>query len=93
MNKPTWIPGAKDISIKIGADVETGKLLGGQSIGNEGTDWRINMIALGIRKGMTLEEFASVELAYCPPVSELYDPLLMATDVTLRRLVDAQRRR
>ncbi|RLG94508.1 hypothetical protein DRO27_04725, partial [Candidatus Bathyarchaeota archaeon] len=93
MNKPTWIPGAKDISIKIIADAETGKILGGQSIGNEGTDWRINMIALGIRKGMTLEEFASVELAYCPPVSELYDPLLMATDVALRRLAGAQRRR
>jgi len=75
------------------ADVETGRLLGGQSIGIEGTDWRINMIALGIRKGMTLEEFASVELAYCPQVSELYDPLLMATDVALRRLAGAQRKR
>jgi NADH oxidase (H2O2-forming) len=93
VNKPTWIPGAKDISVKVVADIETGRLLGGQSIGVEGTDWRINMIALGIRKGMTLEEFASVELAYCPPVSELYDPLLMATDVALRRLQGARRRR
>jgi hypothetical protein len=50
------------------------------------------MIALGIKKGMTLEEFSSVELAYCPPVSELYDPLLMATDVALRKL-DAKQRR
>jgi len=93
MNKPTWIPGAKNISVKIIADAETGRLLGAQSIGAEGTDWRINMVALGIRKEMTLEEFASVELAYCPPVSELYDPLLMATDVALRRLAGARRRR
>jgi len=93
MNKPTWIPGAKNISVKIIADAETGRLLGAQSIGVEGTDWRINMVALGIRKEMTLEEFASVELAYCPPVSELYDPLLMATDVALRRLAGARRRR
>ncbi len=92
-NKPKWIPGAEDISVKIIADRETGKLLGGQAIGEEGTDWRINMIALGIRKGMTLEEFASVELAYCPPVSELYDPLLMVTDVALRRLEGARRRK
>jgi NADH oxidase (H2O2-forming) len=92
-NKPIWIPGAKDISVKIVADAETGRLLGAQSIGAEGTDWRINMVALGIRKEMTLEEFASVELAYCPPVSELYDPLLMATDVALRRLAGARRRR
>lgn len=93
MNKPNWIPGAKNISVKIVADAETGRLLGAQSIGAEGTDWRINMVALGIRKGLTLEEFASVELAYCPPVSELYDPLLMATDVALRRLAGAKRRR
>ena len=92
LDKPTWMPDAKEISIKVLADVETGKLLGGHSIGTEGTDWRINMIALGIKKGMTLSEFASVELAYCPPVSELYDPLLMATDVALRKL-DAKKRR
>ena len=93
VNKPNWIPDAKAISVKVIADVDTGRLIGGQSIGAEGTDWRINMIALGIRKGMTIEEFASVELAYCPPVSELYDPLLMATDVALRRLAGARRRR
>jgi NADPH-dependent 2,4-dienoyl-CoA reductase/sulfur reductase-like enzyme len=92
VNKPSWMPDAKEISIKVLADAATGKLLGGHSIGREGTDWRINMIALGIKKGMTLEEFATVELAYCPPVSELYDPLLMATDVALRKL-DAKRRR
>lgn len=91
-NKPLWMPESKEISVKIVADAETGRLLGGQAIGSEGTDWRVNMIALGIRKRMTLEEFATVELAYCPPVSELYDPLLMATDVALRRLETAKRR-
>ncbi len=93
VNKPNWIPGAKEISIKIIADADTGKLLGGHAIGVEGTDWRINMIALGIKKEMTLEEFSSIELAYCPPVSELYDPLLQATDVALRKLEAKRRRR
>ena len=92
MNKPTWMPDAKDISIKIIADAKTGKLLGGHAIGSEGTDWRVNLIALGIKKKMTLEEFSTIELAYCPPVSELYDPLLMATDVALRKLGAKQRR-
>ena len=52
----------------------------------------MKMVALGIKKKMTLDEFATIELAYCPPVSELYDPLLMATDVALRKL-EAKRRR
>ena len=92
VNKPSWIPDAKEIIIKILADAKTGKLLGGHAIGVTGTDWRINLIALGIRNGMTLEEFATIELAYCPAVSELYDPLLMATDVALRKLEAKQRR-
>ena len=91
LNKPSYIPEAKEISIKILADANAGKLLGGHAVGREGTDWRINMIALGIKKGMTLDEFATVELAYCPPVSELYDPLLMATDVAIRKLQAVRR--
>lgn len=92
LNKPSWIPEANEISIKIIADVATGKLLGGQAIGKEGTDWRINMIALGIKKDMTIKEFSTVELAYCPTVSKLYDPLLIATDITIMKL-DAMRKR
>ncbi|MCW4050616.1 MAG: FAD-dependent oxidoreductase [Candidatus Bathyarchaeota archaeon] len=91
--KPKWMPDAKNISIKILADAETGKIIGGQAIGEEGTDMRINLIALAIRKGMTLEEFSTIELAYCPPVSELYDPLLMATDAALRRLEASKRKK
>jgi hypothetical protein len=54
-------------------------------VGEEGAAWRVNMIALAVRKRMTLEEFSSTELAYCPAVSELYDPLLAAVDVAITR--------
>jgi hypothetical protein len=54
---------------------------------------RVNLIALAIKKDMTLEEFSTIELAYCPPVSELYDPLLMAIDAALRRQQALKRRR
>lgn len=83
--KPRWMPGAKDISVKLVADVETGRILGGQAIGEEGAAWRVNVVALAIKKGMTIEEFSTIELAYCPAVSDLYDPLLIAADVATRR--------
>ncbi len=83
--KPKWMPGAKDISVKIVVDAETGRLLGGQAIGEEGAAWRINVISVAIKNKMTIEDFTKVELAYCPAVSELYDPLLVAADVALRR--------
>jgi hypothetical protein len=66
-------------------DAETGRLIGGQAIGEEGASWRVNMIALGIKKLMTIREFSEIELTYCPKVSDLYDPLLAAADSTMMR--------
>ena len=43
------------------------------------------MIALAVRNRITLRDFSSVELAYCPAVSELYDPLLAAVDVAIQK--------
>jgi len=34
---------------------------------------------------MSIEGFSTIELAYCPAVSDLYDPLLVAADAALRR--------
>jgi NADH oxidase (H2O2-forming) len=84
--KPHWMPDSQDISVKIIAEVKTGRILGGQAIGTEGTDWRINIISLAIKKKMTVHELSKIELAYCPAVSDLYDPLLIAADITLRRI-------
>jgi NADH oxidase (H2O2-forming) len=83
--KPSWMPEAKDISVKVVVDAETGRILGGQAIGEEGAAWRINVISVAIKNKMTIEDFSKIELAYCPAVSELYDPLLVAADVALRR--------
>ena len=83
--KPGWMPGAKDISVKIVVDADSGRLLGGQCIGEEGAAWRVNVISVAIKNRMTIEDFSRIELAYCPAVSDLYDPLLVAADVAYRR--------
>jgi len=84
--KPRYMPGAKAISVKLVVDAETGRILGGQAIGEEGAAWRVNVVSLAIKKQMTIQEFSTIELAYCPAVSDLYDPLLVAADVAFRRL-------
>jgi len=89
--KPHWMPDTEDISLKIIVEAKTGRILGGQAIGTSGTDWRINMIALAIKKKMSIHEFSTIELAYCPAVSDLYDPLMVAIDATLRRLESTQK--
>ena len=89
--KPRWMPGAKDISVKLVVDAETGRILGGQAIGEEGAAWRVNVVALAIKEGMSIEEFSTIELAYCPAVSDLYDPLLVAADAALRRFTSTHK--
>ncbi|UCD45979.1 MAG: FAD-dependent oxidoreductase [Candidatus Bathyarchaeota archaeon] len=84
--KPSWMPGAKDISVKLVVDAETGRILGGQAIGEEGAAWRMNVVALAIKQKVMIQEFSTIELAYCPAVSEVYDPLLVAADTAIRRL-------
>jgi NADH oxidase (H2O2-forming) len=85
-NKPEWMPGAVDISVKVVADLDSGRIIGGQAIGEEGAAWRVNMIAMAIKERITLKDFSEIELAYCPAVSELYDPLQAAVDVAIRRM-------
>jgi NADPH-dependent 2,4-dienoyl-CoA reductase/sulfur reductase-like enzyme len=89
--KPHWMPDSRNISVKIVVDQNTGRILGGQAVGTEGTDWRVNIISLAIKKKMTIKELSTIELAYCPAVSDLYDPLMVAVDATTRRLEAGQR--
>lgn len=80
---PSWMPDSKEVTVKIVAEACTGRIIGGQVVGEKGAAWRVNMMALAVRNRITLKDFSSVELVYCPAVSELYDPLLAAVDVAI----------
>ncbi|MFA4936386.1 MAG: FAD-dependent oxidoreductase [Candidatus Methanoperedens sp.] len=84
-NKPEYYPGAKDITVKIIADSKTGKVLGGQAVG-EGAGARINVLSLAIRCGMDVYSLSKTEMAYCPMLAENYDVLNKAADFAVRKL-------
>jgi len=84
-NKPVYYPGSKDITVKIIADAKTGKVIGGQAIG-EGAGARINTIALGIKCGIDVYSLRQIEMAYCPMIAESYDVLNKAADFAVRKL-------
>lgn len=84
-NKPEYYPGAKDITVKIIADSKTGKVLGGQAVG-EGAGARINVISLAIRCGMDVYALSQNEMAYCPMLAENYDVLNKAADFAVRKM-------
>ncbi len=73
-----YYPGAKDIWIKTVADQESGRLLGGQAIGEKGVDKRIDVMATAIYNRMAAEDLIHLDLAYAPPYSSARDPIIVA---------------
>ena len=55
-----YYPGANMIAIKLLFDKSTGKVLGGQFFGAEGTDKRADVLAAAIRSGLTVSELCDL---------------------------------
>lgn len=70
-----YYPKAMPMSIKITFNKETGKLYGGQVVGYDGVDKRIDEIALVIKNQGTIYDLMKVEQAYAPPFSSAKDPV------------------
>jgi len=81
-----YFPGALPIRVKLVADKETGKLIGGQIIGGEEVTQRINALNFAILNEMSIKELAKAETCYAPPVSETWEPMVLAAELLLRKL-------
>ena len=64
--------------VKLVSDAASGKLLGGQIVGYEEVAKRVDILAVALAAGMTVEELAWSDLTYAPPVSSVWDPVLVA---------------
>ena len=76
-NHAGYYPDAKQIALKLIFDPKTGEILGGQGVGVDCDDKRIDLIATAIRGGITAPELADLELAYAPPFGSAKDPVNM----------------
>jgi NADPH-dependent 2,4-dienoyl-CoA reductase/sulfur reductase-like enzyme len=79
-------PGASTIHVQMVGDRRSGKLLGVQMVGKEGVAHRINAPAVALHAGMTVADFIQCDLAYAPPFSPVWDPLLTAANQLIKAL-------
>ena len=77
----TYYPGAKDIMVKLIAEKSSGKLLGGQVIGEGDAAKRTDVLATMLTMGATVDNLANLDLAYAPPYNSAMDPLHHAANV------------
>lgn len=83
--RPDYMNPNDRITIKVIADRKSSRIIGGQAIGS-GASARINVVGSGIMMNSVIDDFESLEMAYCPAVSEVYDPLRRAVDGLKRRM-------
>ena len=78
MSHAGYYPGGRLMTMKVLFEKATYRLLGGQIIGYEGVDKRIDVLAAAIHGGLKATELKELDLAYAPPYSSAKDPVNMA---------------
>ncbi|HEX6418337.1 MAG TPA: FAD-dependent oxidoreductase [Acidimicrobiales bacterium] len=81
-----YLPERKSIRVKALAEVGSGRMLGAQIVGEEGTAKRIDVLATAIQAGLTADEVVELDLGYAPPFGPVWDPVHLVARGLARRL-------
>ncbi|GAB3693254.1 NAD(P)/FAD-dependent oxidoreductase [Halorubrum pallidum] len=76
-----YYPGAAETDVTLVADRDTGRLLGGSIAGPDRAAVRIDTVATALEADMTVGDVERLDLAYAPPFSPVWDPILVAAKV------------
>jgi NADPH-dependent 2,4-dienoyl-CoA reductase/sulfur reductase-like enzyme/rhodanese-related sulfurtransferase len=85
-DRPHYMPTAKLLIIKLVVDTGTRKLLGAQAVGPGAGDKRMDVAAMAITAGMTVDQLSKVDLCYAPPYSPALDNIITAANVARNKL-------
>ena len=76
-----YMPEATPMWVKLVAEEDSGRLLGGQIVGGPGAAKRIDTLAAAITGRLTVQDLIDMDLAYAPPFSGVWDPVQTAARV------------
>ncbi len=81
-----YMPGAKLIVLKLVVDIRTRRLLGAQAVGPGAGDKRMDVAAMAITAGMTVDQLSKADLCYAPPYATALDAIITAANVARNKL-------
>lgn len=73
-----YYPDSASMTVLLVVEDTTGRLLGGQIVGGPGAGKRIDVLAAALWNGMLVDDLIQMDLAYAPPFSPVWDPVLIA---------------
>ncbi len=86
-------PGARPLTTIVFAESPGGRVLGVQMVGAGTVAKRVDVWATAIHAGMTVSDVEGLDLVYAPPLSPVYDPILIAATVTRKKVAKAARQK
>jgi NADH oxidase (H2O2-forming) len=86
ITRARYYPGVKPIIVKLLAEPEQRRLIGAQMVGGEGIKERADFLAMALRTGVTIDEFATMENVYSPAIGALNEPIALAAQALLAKL-------
>ncbi len=87
----SYYPGAQMITIKLVADMATGRILGAQALGKGEVAKRIDVLVTTISLNGTVDDIANLDLAYSPPFNGAMDVLHNAANVIRNKIAGQAR--
>jgi NADH oxidase (H2O2-forming) len=85
--RPDYVPGRKEIYVKVLAHPKDGRILAAQIVGESRVHMRINAFAAAIQAGMTAHDFSKLETAYCPPAAPTIDVITIACEAVRLKMM------
>jgi NADPH-dependent 2,4-dienoyl-CoA reductase/sulfur reductase-like enzyme len=85
--KASYWPGVEEIKVKLVFDKRDGRLLGGQLVGKDGVNKRIDILATALHARMTVLDVGWLDLSYAPPYSSTWDPVQVCANVAAREII------
>jgi NADH oxidase (H2O2-forming) len=86
ISRARYYPGVKKVRVKLLAEPEGHRLIGAQMVGGEGIKERADFLGVAVRTGVTLEDLATMENVYSPPIGALNEPISVAAQNGLASL-------
>lgn len=84
ISRARYYPGVKTLRVKLLAEPDTLRLIGAQMVGQEGIKERADFLAMAVKTGITLEDLATMENVYSPPIGALGEPISVAAQNALK---------
>jgi pyruvate/2-oxoglutarate dehydrogenase complex dihydrolipoamide dehydrogenase (E3) component len=89
MDRARYYPAVKGSTLKLVADVISGRLLGAQAVGYGASDKLIDIAATALLGKLTCADLENADLAYSPPFSTVLSPIIIAASA-IKTALDTQ---